>query len=277
MDVDLRIDQGRAGILSSRAFDGFSSGHHRICNDSHVLGKRNSVSDVSLLTLTDVESTKNLRAVLRDFAGPKARSRMRAQRLRKGHPQGPSANRGCADENIMTTTNTIDPLDPHGLVAKGEALATSAELAGLLRLSRSEVETLLHRELAGRVRFVRTFPGGGKWRYSVADAKAAIAPLLPTLAEARRRRAELQAKDQADAVTRKTERQAAQADHLARKKAGAQKDRPASTRPRKGESAPASSQPTSSRRHPPARAAERPTQNSPVGPEVIVRRQFNAG
>jgi hypothetical protein len=73
---------------------------------------------------------------------------------------------------MTTNPNPTDPLDPHDLASSGEPLATPKELARLLGLSRSELETLLHRELAGRVRFVRTPPGGGKWRYSIEDAKA---------------------------------------------------------------------------------------------------------
>jgi hypothetical protein len=169
-----------------------------------------------------------------------------------------------------TNTNTIDPIDPHGLVNAGVELATPPELAKLLGVSRSVLEPLLRHELAERVRFVRTPPGGGKWRYSVDDAKAAIAPLRPALEEARQRAAAQQAVDQADAAKRKGERRASNAVHLAR----GQKGRPATTTPGGAKPASASSPPTPSRRRAPAVA---PSPRPMSGPEVFVRRKFSAG
>ncbi len=173
----------------------------------------------------------------------------------------------------MTTTPT-DPLDPHNLVAKGEVLATVPEIAKLLGLSRSELDSVLHGELAGRVHFVRTPPGGGKWLYAVEDAKAAIAPLLPALDEARKRRAERQARDRADAANRKAERQAGHAAHVARKQARERKGKPPPTQGRGKPVAP-SSAPSSSRRHPSARGQSDRGARTPPVPEVFVRRKFS--
>jgi len=120
-----------------------------------------------------------------------------------------------------------DPLDPHDLVANGEALATSTELAKLFGVSRRVLEAVLRVELRGRVRYTRPAPSGGKWRYAVADAKAAIAPLLPRLEQARRLADERQAKDEAEAAKRRAERKAASAAPLAVKPKQKQKLAPA--------------------------------------------------
>jgi len=163
-------------------------------------------------------------------------------------------------------TTNADTLDPHGLLAAGVEVATPPELARLLGISRRALEPLLRLELADRVRFVRTPPGRGKWRYSVDDAKAAIAPLRPALEEARRRADAQQAADEAAAATRKSELQAAHAAHVAAKDAKGAKGRPTPPTPARANPTSASSPPTSSRRHAPA-----------VAPVVYVRRKLAAG
>jgi hypothetical protein len=123
------------------------------------------------------------------------------------------------------------------------------ELAKILSISRSELHTLLHRH-GSQIRFIHERPAPR--RYSVADARAVVTPLLPELAERRQLAAERQAAEMAAAEARREERQRAHETHVARKAARARR-RPATP--------PATSKP-------PSRGAPRPS-----SPEVIVRKR----
>ncbi len=118
----------------------------------------------------------------------------------------------------MTTTN-VPPRDrdPHGLIAAGAELATEAEIAKILGISRNTLNTLLRHELAERVRFVRASPR----LYSIEDAKAAIVPMLPALAEERARHVQREAAQVAAAAQRRAERQLAHVALVATKQAKA--------------------------------------------------------
>lgn len=96
---------------------------------------------------------------------------------------------------------TAPPIDPHNLLSSGEELATEAELARLLGVSRKVLVSLLRGVLAEQVRFVRY--ANQAWRYSVADARTAVEPHRPAI-EARRRKAdELEASNRAKAAARR--------------------------------------------------------------------------
>ena len=96
-----------------------------------------------------------------------------------------------------TTTSMTPPevTDPHGLLAIGEELATIPELARLLDVSGTVLRGLLGGPLYERVRFVRYAPG--QWRYSVADARAAIEAHRPDIEARRQRAAEQEARERA--------------------------------------------------------------------------------
>jgi hypothetical protein len=96
-----------------------------------------------------------------------------------------------------TTTAMTPPevTDPHGLLAIGEELATIPELARLLDVSGTILRGLLGGPLYERVRFVRYAPG--QWRYSVADARAAIEAHRPDIEARRQRAAEQEARERA--------------------------------------------------------------------------------
>ena len=103
-------------------------------------------------------------------------------------------------------------LDPHGLLDSGEELATQAELARLLGVSRGALRSLLSGPLYDVVRFVRG-PKPGPWRYSIADARREITPRLPELEARKRQAAERQEQEMAAA---KAKRDAKAAAHEAR-------------------------------------------------------------
>jgi hypothetical protein len=103
-------------------------------------------------------------------------------------------------------------LDPHGLLDSGEELATQAELARLLGVSRAALRSLLGGPLHDSVRFVRG-PKPGPWRYSVADARREITPRLPEIEARKRQAAERQEQEMAAA---KAKRDAKAAAHEAR-------------------------------------------------------------
>jgi hypothetical protein len=103
-------------------------------------------------------------------------------------------------------------LDPHGLLDSGEELATQAELARLLGVSRAALRSLLSGPLYDVVRFVRG-PKPGPWRYSVADARREITPRLPEIEARKRQAAERQEQEMAAA---KAKRDAKAAAHEAR-------------------------------------------------------------
>ncbi len=92
-------------------------------------------------------------------------------------------------------------IDPHNLLTSGEELATEAELARILGVSRKILCVLLRGALAEQVRLVRY--AASPWRYSVSDARTAIEPHRPAI-EARRRKAdELDAANRARAAARR--------------------------------------------------------------------------
>jgi hypothetical protein len=99
-------------------------------------------------------------------------------------------------------TDDQAPCDPHGLLTSGEELATENELAKLLSVPRVVLHKLLHGALYEHVRFVRAPPGAGKWRYSVADARAAIEPHRVAIEERRRKADAREAADRAAAAAR---------------------------------------------------------------------------
>lgn len=98
-----------------------------------------------------------------------------------------------------------DPLDPHNLLTSGVDLATLPELAELLGVSHKALRALFQTPdgpLYDRVPLVRSPKGGGPWRYSVADARAAIAPFLPEIEARRQRAAEREARERAAKAAR---------------------------------------------------------------------------
>jgi hypothetical protein len=148
----------------------------------------------------------------------------------------------------MTTTKPEDsPLDPYGLLEKGEALATEGELARLLGVPRMALAPLLRGPLYKLVRFVRTPPGGGSWRYSVADARVAIEPHRAAIEERRRQADERQAADRAAAAARKAARATSTAPKPSTGKAA----------PKAGSAKPAASKPAPKSGPPPAEVIAR--------------------
>jgi hypothetical protein len=112
-------------------------------------------------------------------------------------------------------TDERAPFDPHSLLASGEELATAAELARLLGVSRASLAPLLRGPLYKHVRFVRMPPGASGHRYSVADARRAIEPHREAIVERRRKADELEAQEQAAAAARKAKASAPKAARLA--------------------------------------------------------------
>jgi hypothetical protein len=172
----------------------------------------------------------------------------------------------------MTTTNATPPdRDPHGLMAAGAELATEAEIAKLLGISRNTLNTLLRHELAERVRFVRTSPR----LYSIEDAKAAIVPMLPGLAEERAQHAQREAAQVAAAAQRRADRQLAHGALIAAKQAkAARKGGPPSMTARHQATARAP-KPVSQPKTTPERQAAATKRSSARDVEVIVRRRPN--
>lgn len=116
------------------------------------------------------------------------------------------------------------PIDPHGLLLSGEDLATEAELARLLGVSRALLGPLLRGAMHGAVRFVdaKPFPR----RFCVADARAAIVPHMPAIEAHKRQAAERQEAEQAAAKARRDAKAAAHALHVANKRRPAPQPRP---------------------------------------------------
>ncbi len=108
------------------------------------------------------------------------------------------------------------PIDPHGLLVSGEAIATEAELARLLGVSRALLGPLLRGAMHAAVRFVDAKPSPR--RFSVADARVAIAPHMPALEAHKRQAAERQEAEQAAARARREAKAAAHALHMANKR-----------------------------------------------------------
>ncbi|HXN31022.1 MAG TPA: hypothetical protein VN894_04135 [Polyangiaceae bacterium] len=113
-------------------------------------------------------------------------------------------------------TDPQAPIDPHGLLTGGEELATEAELARLLGVSRAVLGPLLRGAMHGLVRFVDAKPAPR--RFSVADARGAIAPHMPALEAQKRQAAERQEAEQAAAKARREAKAAAHAVHVANKR-----------------------------------------------------------
>jgi hypothetical protein len=93
------------------------------------------------------------------------------------------------------------PIDPHGLLLSGEELATEGELAKILGVSRAAMHSTFQ-AVRGRIRHVHHKPG--PCRYSVADARKAIAPHLSELEARTRLAAERQTAEVAAAKARRT-------------------------------------------------------------------------
>jgi hypothetical protein len=171
----------------------------------------------------------------------------------------------------MTTTN-VPPRDrdPHGLIAAGAELATEAEIAKILGISRNTLNTLLRHELAERVRFVRTSPR----LYSIEDATAAIVPMLPGLAEERAQHAQREAAQVAAAAQRRADRQLAHAALIAAKQAKAARKGVPPSMTARHPTAPAPN-PASQSKLTPQRQAAATKRSRARDVEVIVRRRPN--
>ncbi len=170
----------------------------------------------------------------------------------------------------MTTTNATSPdHDPHGLVAAGVELATEAEIAKILGISRNALSTLLRHDLAERVRFVRASPR----LYSMDDAKAAIVPMLPALEEERAQGAQREAAQVNAAAQRRAERQIAHVALIAAKQAKAA--RPRSTTGRQHATAQSGPNPASPASFAPGKPAPATKRSRVHDVEVIVRRKPN--
>jgi hypothetical protein len=132
------------------------------------------------------------------------------------------------------TTNTTEPhhVDPHGLLASGEPLATVPELARTIGCSSTALRRLLGGPLYEMVHFV----GGGAgvpWRYSIADARTAFEPCRARVEERRRVADERQAAERAAKAAKKS---AAPATKPAKAPPSTRPDRSATSR--RGTSAP---------------------------------------
>jgi nucleoid-associated protein YgaU len=151
---------------------------------------------------------------------------------------------------MTTTFSAADVTDPHDLISSGEELATEAELARILGVSRNVLRQMLHGVLYTHVRFVRY--ANAAWRYCVSDARAAIEPHRPAIEARRREAAEREVAERAAAAARRADKVPESKPLSAR--------RPTAT-PR----APLATQ--SPKQHPLAGPSTRP-----AVPEVIVRR-----
>ena len=142
----------------------------------------------------------------------------------------PMSNRDEA--NAMTTQETIEEIDPHGLRTLGEPLMTIAELAEKYGVSR----TVVH---PGTFRFIRLV---GRPRsatlYNVGDVDRVLAPLLPALYAKRERDRARQDAEQAAAAQRRGEIAARKARPPSSSRGGGP---PASTRSPKSSRGPSSS------------------------------------
>jgi hypothetical protein len=79
------------------------------------------------------------------------------------------------------------------------------ELAEILGISHKALRPLFkapYGPLYDRVPLVRSPKGGGPWRYSVADARVALAPFLPEIEARRQRAAEREALERAAKAAR---------------------------------------------------------------------------
>jgi hypothetical protein len=105
-------------------------------------------------------------------------------------------------------------LDPHGLLATGEPLATVPELARTIGCSGNALHSLLGGRLYDSVRFVRYKPGA--LRYCVSDVLTAVEPLKAEIEAHRRCAEELEAADRAAKAARVAAAEAAQSARKAR-------------------------------------------------------------
>jgi hypothetical protein len=204
------------------------------------------------------------------FAEARITTRMPHRSHRSWHPTVDRISDAAIQANGMTTTNATPPdRDPHGLMAAGAELATEAEIAKILGISRNALSTLLRHELAERVRFVRASPR----LYSMDDAKAAIVPMLPALEQERAQRAEREAAQVAAAAQRRAERQLAHVAHIAAKQAKGARRRPTTGAQHATRSGPKPAPPATSA--PGKQASTTKPRSSARDVEVIVRRKPN--
>jgi hypothetical protein len=143
--------------------------------------------------------------------------------------------------------NDPTPPDPHGLLATGAELATEPELARTLAISRKDLQAVVLRMDYSSIRYVDARPR----LYAIEDVRQALVRRRPELEARRLRAAQRQAGEVEAARVLREAREAAHADHVARKAA-----------------------PRSSRRGAPARAPETAPVTRVTGePEVYVARR----